>query len=244
MDRRKARRTKIGGAFAPRLVEMLESPAYRALSLSGHRVLARVEIELGHHGGTDNGRLPVTFEHFLQYGINRAAISPAIRECIALGFLTYEKGAAGNAEFRRPNLFGLTYRHTARFDPTDDWRAIKTNTDAAAIADTARAAKAGGRKKQKASAGKQTVSVSETSTETPPSPVLETSTTVPVLETSTTSISREGADTPKSTVPPTIPKSRRATGLRPVPVAGGDDLRASLERVIARSRQTAAGGRT
>jgi hypothetical protein len=191
MDRRKPRRTKIGGAFAPRLVEMLESPAYRALSLSGHRVLARVEIELAHHGGTDNGRLPVTFEHFLQYGINRAAIGPAIRECVALGFLTYEKGAAGNAEFRRPNLFGLTYRHTTRSEPTDDWRAIKTDAEAAAIADAARKAKQGV-KKQKASAGKQTVSVSETSTEKRPLPVLETSTTVPVLETSTTSISRGG----------------------------------------------------
>ena len=49
------RRTQIGGQFAPRLIEMLESPAYRALSLSGHRILDRIEIEMAHHGGTDNG---------------------------------------------------------------------------------------------------------------------------------------------------------------------------------------------
>jgi hypothetical protein len=53
------RRTQIGGQVAPRLIEMLESPAYRALSLSGHRVLDRIEIEMAHHGGTDNGKLPV-----------------------------------------------------------------------------------------------------------------------------------------------------------------------------------------
>jgi hypothetical protein len=191
MDRRKARRTKIGGAFAPRLVEMLESPAYRALSLSGHRVLARVEIELGHHGGTDNGRLPVTYQHFIDYGIHIAAIGPAIRECIALGFLTYEKGAAGNAEFRRPNLFGLTYRHTARFDPTDDWRAIKTDADAAAVADAARKAKQGV-KKQKATAGKRSVSMPVSGSENHPSPLPVSSSTVPLPVSDSTSISRGG----------------------------------------------------
>ena len=61
---KRRRKTTIGGQFAPRLIEMLESPAYRALSLSGHRALARLEIELGHHGGTDNGRLPVTYADF------------------------------------------------------------------------------------------------------------------------------------------------------------------------------------
>jgi hypothetical protein len=53
--RMKRRKTTIGGRFAWRLTEMLESPAYAALSLSGHRILSRLEIELGNHGGTDNG---------------------------------------------------------------------------------------------------------------------------------------------------------------------------------------------
>jgi hypothetical protein len=44
---KKRKRGSIDGAFAWRLVEMLESPAYRALSLSAHRVMARLEIELG-----------------------------------------------------------------------------------------------------------------------------------------------------------------------------------------------------
>ena len=45
------RRNKINGQWSPRLVEMLCSPAYRALNLSEHRVLSRVEIELANHGG-------------------------------------------------------------------------------------------------------------------------------------------------------------------------------------------------
>jgi hypothetical protein len=68
-----------------------------------------LEVELGHHGGTDNGKLPCTYADFEQFGIERHAIGPAIRECAALGFLKVtEKGHAGNAEFRSPNKFLLT----------------------------------------------------------------------------------------------------------------------------------------
>jgi hypothetical protein len=50
-------------------IEMMRSPAYRALSISAHRVIARIRIELGDHGGQDNGRLPVTHRNFHDYGI-------------------------------------------------------------------------------------------------------------------------------------------------------------------------------
>jgi hypothetical protein len=64
---------------------MLESPTFRELSLSARRVLDRLEIELAHHGGMDKGRLPVTYDDFQRYGIDRHAIAPAIRELIAPG---------------------------------------------------------------------------------------------------------------------------------------------------------------
>jgi hypothetical protein len=48
-------------------IEMIESPAYRVLSLSGHRVVARIRLELARHGGNDNGKLPVTFDDFHEY---------------------------------------------------------------------------------------------------------------------------------------------------------------------------------
>ena len=56
----RSRRNRISGQFIARLVEMHESPAYRVLSLSAHRALSRIEVEFGHHGGQDNGKLPVT----------------------------------------------------------------------------------------------------------------------------------------------------------------------------------------
>lgn len=133
------RRNRIGEQFAARVITMLEAPAYRVLSLSGRRVLDRIEIELAHHGGRDNGKLPVTFDDFQKYGIDRHAIAPGMREVEALGFVQVtERGRAGNAEYRTPNKFRLTYRPTEQGPPTDEWRRIKTIDEAKALALAAR----------------------------------------------------------------------------------------------------------
>ena len=137
---KRERHTRIGGQFAPREIEMLESPAYRALSLSGHRALARIEIELAHHGGTDNGRLPVTYDNFQDYGIDRHAIGPALRELAALGLIQItDPGRAGNREFRRPAKYRLTYRHTKEASATHEWKSITTKEEADRVAQRARA---------------------------------------------------------------------------------------------------------
>ena len=118
---------------------MIESPAYQVLSLSAHRVLDRIEIELAHHGGNDNGNLPITYADFEDYGIDRHGIAAAHREVEALGFARItERGHAGNAEFRAPNKFLLTYKPVKTAKPTDDWRKIQTIEEAKAIASAAR----------------------------------------------------------------------------------------------------------
>jgi hypothetical protein len=186
------RRNRISGQWSARLIEMLESPAYRALSRSAHQVISRIEIEIGRHGGNDNGRLPVTTEDFIEYGMNRASVAPAIREAEALGFIRVtERGRGGNAEYRKPNLFHLTFAHgrdSRAEPPTHDWRRIKTMEDAERIAKAARASKnaravVSGRlnwehRKNKNRYRKLVpVPVLETHTENAKSPVLETSTT-------------------------------------------------------------------
>jgi hypothetical protein len=136
------RRNRISGQFAARLIEMLESPAYRALSASGHKIISRIEIELGHHGGNDNGRLPVTTNDFVAYGMHRTSVAPAIREAEALGFIRIiERGRGGNAEYGTPNLFFLTFaqtRDSVKHPPTHDWRRFKTLHDAEQAARSAR----------------------------------------------------------------------------------------------------------
>jgi hypothetical protein len=138
MSRRK--RNKISGQFAYQTIEMIESPAFRALSLSAHRVLFRIQAEHAHHAGTENGRLPVTFDQFEEYGVHRHAVGPAIRELTALGFITYDQGTHGNGVYCIPNKFRLTFRNTdgERSDGTHEWRLIKSKGEAEAIARRAR----------------------------------------------------------------------------------------------------------
>jgi hypothetical protein len=133
------RRNKIGEQFVPYTIRMLESPAYRVLSLSGHRLLARLEIELAHHAGHDNGELVVSYRQFIAYGIHDHAVRPAIRECVTLGFLAVtEQGRAGNREHRSPNKFRLTYRPVGRARATDEWARIRTIGDAEMLVRIAR----------------------------------------------------------------------------------------------------------
>jgi hypothetical protein len=199
------RRNKISGQFSAHLVEMLESPPYRIASLSCRRVLDRIEIEHAHHGGNDNGKLPVTFNQFHEYGIHRHSIAPGIREAEALGFLVVTvKGRAGNAEHRAANLFRLTYRHADGLpgDGTHEWRRIVTTEEAEQIADAARKDKPP--KKTKSQCRKMAVTGAGNHHRKPDCPVPETITTE-MAKTITTSISRVGTgsgQTPREARPP------------------------------------------
>jgi hypothetical protein len=133
------RKNQIAGQFSARTIEMMESPAFRVLDLNARRVLDRLEIEHAHHAGQDNGQLVCTYDHFIEYGIRRNSVAPAIRVAEALGFIEItERGRAGNAEFRRPHKFRLNYRHTGRANPTDEWRRIKTMEEAETAAKLAK----------------------------------------------------------------------------------------------------------
>jgi hypothetical protein len=135
----------INGAFAPRTIGMLESPAYRVISLAAHRILARLEIEFADHkrNPMENGNLPCTYDDFEAYGINRHMIRPAINELVALGFIRVtRKGSAGNAEFRQSTLFLVTYLPAGSNQVVEDgWRRIQTIEEADALAEAARAKK-------------------------------------------------------------------------------------------------------
>lgn len=185
----RAKRGRIDGQFAWRLVEMLRSPPMQVLSLSARRVLDRLEIELSDHGGKDNGKLPLTFADLVAFGIDRHSIASALNELEVLGFVEcVERGRAGNAEFRKPSRFRLTYRHGPNGEaPTDNWRSIKTAKEAHEKARGARMTpRRIGPRKQKASGGKSPLSVLVSRTEMHACPMGETTTTVSVRENPTT----------------------------------------------------------
>jgi hypothetical protein len=139
----KRKRNQIDGQWNARKIEMMESPAYRVLSRAARMVLDRVCIELAHHGGNDNGKLPVTYEQLVEYGVDRQAIAPAIRELVALGFIEVTvKGRHSAGDSRWPNLFRITWVNcNSTAAPTHEWRRIETMEEARAIAQAARAAK-------------------------------------------------------------------------------------------------------
>ena len=206
--RKRGRKNQIVGQFAPRPIPMLESPAYRVLSLSAHKVLSRLEIEHVQHGGRDNGKLPCTYQHFEEYGVYVNAIGAAIRELEALGFVEVtHRGVGGNANERTPSLYRLTYRHVdgTPGDGTHDYLKITTVADAEMRAKQARlwtnARSADNGKKTDSRPWKARAKPpTETVGENPIPPPMETMGTVPPMETMGTSISRPG----------TVNRNRRA----------------------------------
>jgi hypothetical protein len=134
------RRNRISVTYTQLLNEMVRSPAWRVLSLSARRVLDRVQVELGDHGGKDSDRLPVSYDDFEKFGIDRHCIGPAIREAMALGFLNItRKGVAGNAEHRQVAYYQLTYaRNADGIAESHDWRKFKTIAKAQEAAKLAR----------------------------------------------------------------------------------------------------------
>jgi hypothetical protein len=138
------RRNWIGRQFAARPIQMLESPAMRVLTLAERRALDRIEIEYAHHGGTDNGKLPITYTDFERFGLHPNAVAPSLRALVSLGFIEItRKGYGGAAELRTPSLYRLTYRPawnaTRRDgDGTHEYLAIKTVEEGEAIARRAR----------------------------------------------------------------------------------------------------------
>jgi len=103
-------------------------------------MLARIQLEHLAHAGKENGKLPVTFLDFEEYGIHRGAIAPAIREAEALGFIRItQEGRSGNGEWRIPNMFALAHLPTTDDPkPSEGWKRIKTSENAEMIAKAAR----------------------------------------------------------------------------------------------------------
>jgi hypothetical protein len=134
----------IARQFAARPIEMLESPAMRVLTLAERRALDRIEIEYAHHGGADNGKLPISYANFERFGLHPNVIAPSLRALAALGFIEItRKGYGGAAEVRAPSWYRLTYRSawnaTRRDeDGTHEYLAIKAVEEAEAIARRAR----------------------------------------------------------------------------------------------------------
>jgi len=105
-------------------LELLESVAWRAMSLTAWRVLNRIIVEHGGHGGGENGKLIVTHRQLHDWGVSKNSIGNAIDELEHLGLIRVRKGRGGTGG-RHANLFRLTWigDHEGG-SPTNDWKRI------------------------------------------------------------------------------------------------------------------------
>jgi hypothetical protein len=143
-DGKTVTRNAVAPYFASRPVELTASLAMRALTQSAHRALLRIEIELRQHAGRCNGKLIVTKQQFVEFGLHPRMVAPALRELEALGIIRIEHGRGGNAEHRQPNRFLLNYlcgAVDADEQITNAWRLFKTKDEAVEVRRTARKAK-------------------------------------------------------------------------------------------------------
>jgi hypothetical protein len=140
----KKKPSQIAGQWVSRPRQLTESPAMRVLSKVAHLALMRIEVEHMSHGGAQNGRLPITYIQFEDWGIHPNYVASALRELPALGIVEVTRtGYAGAADKREPSLYRLTYltAHDAgRADATGthEYLRIKTVREAKAIAKAAR----------------------------------------------------------------------------------------------------------
>jgi hypothetical protein len=113
------------GPWTKRRLDMMRSPAWRALSANAKCVIERLEIEHMLHAGKDNGRLVCTHRDLAEHGIRYPSIAAAIRNAVELGFVEITQRGYRSAGHGRPAHYRLTYLPSDAADPTNEWANIE-----------------------------------------------------------------------------------------------------------------------
>ncbi len=142
-DKRWRQANKPNGRFGWLPLDLLNSPAWIALSSTAQRVVMRILVEHINQGGQENGRLRVTFSNFEAYGIRRMSLVSAIDEAQRAGFiLRVDPGRKAWGEYKgRPAAFRLTWlpvKDEAQgiSPPTNEWKKFQSLEEARAALET------------------------------------------------------------------------------------------------------------
>ena len=104
--------------------ELINSLAWRSMSVNCRKLIDRLLLEHCNHGGLDNGRLVCTYKDFQDYGLTRNKIRPAIEEADFLGLVKHQRGERVFAK-NQPNVYRITFYGTSEArDPTNEWKRI------------------------------------------------------------------------------------------------------------------------
>src|SRR3954470_9417010 len=107
-----------GEAFAKLPLTLLESTAWRSLSIHSRRFLDFLLLEHMRHGGKENGRLLAPRRQLIAFGVHPAFISGAIQEAERVGLVDCKHGIG-----RAPSLYSITWLSRGPGEPpTDRWK--------------------------------------------------------------------------------------------------------------------------
>jgi len=94
------------------LVEVMETAGWCGLSRAARLVMDRLLIEDHKQDmGRENGELHVSFGQFVEHGVTREQVHPAIKELAAAGFLKVRQGKSRGC-LPGPNIFLITFKGT------------------------------------------------------------------------------------------------------------------------------------
>lgn len=112
-------------AFVKLPRDLLESDAWRSLTINSRRFLDFLMIQHMRHGGKANGRLIAPRRQLWDFGIGHRLVSAAIEDCERVGLIFCRRGVG-----RAPNLYTLAWLPLANGDkpPNGKWRAFRLET--------------------------------------------------------------------------------------------------------------------
>lgn len=133
------KRLEVETPFVTSPMALLDAEVFHALSPYALKAFMRILTEHGRHAGKENGRLIVTYQNFVDYGIPRSRVRPALNELHHAGIIRFcdPEDRYKNTVGRPPNVFRLTF--LAVIDPSGTDVTAATNDFKKATADSVRA---------------------------------------------------------------------------------------------------------
>jgi hypothetical protein len=111
--------------------ELLQSPAWLAMSDKCRKLVDALMAEHADHGGLENGNLMAPYNMLQARGMRRGNILNAIIEAEALGIADPTRGVRSYGSRKAPSRYRLTWLGTPDgLTPTNEWKSIKTVADA------------------------------------------------------------------------------------------------------------------
>jgi hypothetical protein len=111
--------------------DLLNSPAWLAMSHQSRMLVDALMAEHAEHGGIENGNLKAPYDMLQARGMRRGRILEAIVEASGLGIIQATRGRRSYGSRKLPSVYRLTWLGTPDgLRPTNEWKAIKSDEEA------------------------------------------------------------------------------------------------------------------